>query len=181
MKNLLKYFTYFSLILFFLSSCVSKQSLSDLYESSSSDLKIEDLNGIYENDHKGINLLNRETIWYQFRALSTKDKLERWRKAEVKLEVLSPKKIRAIIYDNKVPIDSKILKGEFKNGCFIIRRKILPLGIPLTIFYYSEYITMLTIDDKKDLRIHTKRLKYKNFLFYFKGKRFVESNTYRRH
>jgi len=154
--------------------------MQGLYAETESSIKIEDLNGTYSNTSKGFSILKNETLWYQFKALGIREKFDHSKKADIRLEVISKNKIRATAIVDNIPIESKVLKGEFKNGCFLINRKVRPRGFPLIIFYYHESVTMLTIDDNDNLRVHNKRLKYGGVFLFLKGKKVINTYDYKR-
>lgn len=162
------------------SSCISKKEMIGMYESNSSSQNIQVLNGNYKNTNKGITLLRNESLWYHFQKIGVKEKFEDWKKAEIKLEAINDHSIQATVYIKDTPIDTKILKGKFENGCFIMKRRIKPKGIPLVLFHYNESVTMLTLDGEKELRVYRKHLKYGGMFVFWKGKKETEMFVYKR-
>lgn len=140
---------------------------------------MESLNGRYANKSKKGSLARENSLWAQFQKLGVKEKFDKWKRAEIELKGLSKTKLQATVYVDGKPIDSKILKGKFKNGCFILKRKMKHNGIPVVWFRYLESVVMLSIDSDGLLNAHTKNYKYKGFMLFMKGKQKVEINSYK--
>lgn len=162
-----------------MSSCISKRDMLQLYGKPEEKARVDTLNGMYSNNPKGMTMLKKESLWYQFQALGMKEKFDDWKRAEVKLDARNRRKIIATVYVKDVPIETKELKGKFKNDCFLVKRKIHVKGVPLIFFKYDEKFTMLTFDEKNRLMVHTKELQYGGFFVFLKGKKLYENYTYR--
>lgn len=166
-----------SIFLFLSSSCVSRKKMVNLYATEVTSEPVESMNGTYSNDAKGLNFGKNETFWYQLQRIDVKEKFEKAKRAEVKLEVVSKHKINATLYVKGTPFDSKILKGKYQNGCFVLKRKFKPHGIPLIKFHYKEAVSMLSLH-KGDMQVHTKTFKYGGWFVFFKGKTLTKVMNY---
>jgi len=180
MKNKLRLIVITSISILLGTSCISRKQMLDLYPDKTEAVSIDDFNGIYSNKCEGSNLTRGESLWFQFQTIGIKEKFDKWKRAEVELEVLNKRQIKATVSVKGVPIDTKILKGKFDNGSFVMKRRIKPKGIPLILFHYFESVTMLSFEDSNTLRVHTKHLKYGGFFLFLKGKKETETHSYKK-
>jgi len=141
---------------------------------------LEAFNGVYSNDAKGINWGKNETLWYQFKQIDVKEKYKQAKNAKVKFEVAGRRKINAILSVKDTPIEMKTLKGNFKNGVFVLKRRSTPHGIPLINFYHKEAVSMLSLEKGKVLQVHTTTYKYGGWFLFYKGKKTTKVMEYRK-
>lgn len=177
-KNIQITFILFAIILN--TNCISRKQMLALYPEKTEATSIEDFNGTYWNKCEGNNLTREESLWAQFQSIGIKEKFDKWKRAEVTLEIINNRQIKATVSVKGVPIETKILKGKFENGSFVLKRRIKPKGIPLILFHYNESVTMLSFEDSNTLRVHTKYLKYGGFFLFLKGKKEIETRSYKK-
>ena len=116
------------------------------------------MSGIYSNAPEGISNIDeaedlRKLLFKPFYVYAWEE--EKDFNGEIEIIQLSNKKIEISYFNDNKLIISKILKGKFKDGFFVVKRKIRPIGVPLIFYTYKERRIMIGLDEDDKLIIKT--------------------------
>ncbi len=156
---------YFSLIFF-----ISCRSYTEAYvDSPKSVLKnnMLELNGQFSN----VDTHSIKSLYNILFCSSWKNdpKCENFESSIITFEVLSKNRVQVQYIEKNKIIDSKILRGKYKNGYFSVRRKINSRGIPF-IYYKSEEVKIIAgITKANDLILKIRGSKGGGFLIFNNG------------
>jgi hypothetical protein len=149
---------FYFIVIIFLSSCVGSKlsKKGQLCEEclNLNEVGIEKINGFY---HKDLWLKFRPFKTYKVNNADVKDSF--YVSLNIKAKNKRKYELKAKLYRNDTIISEKKIKGKIKNGCFVSKSRIFPLGIPTILLFYYEYRMWLTITKDDNLFVHTKDYK----------------------
>lgn len=151
-------------------SCISLKDMNSLEPKIINSGDQKKLDGVYSNqptDSVNIDGYDLRTLLLRpFYNYSLEE--EKNYSGEIELKQISDKKLKVSYLKNGEVKESKNLKGKFKNGFFSVRRKLIPIGIPLIFYVYLERRIMIGLDDDK-LIIKTRKYAFAQILLLFAG------------
>lgn len=163
-------------------SCLSMKDMNTAKTNSIIRENQNNLNGIYSNSPNGI--LNNEAedlkklLLNPFYVYAWEE--EKDYKGEIKITQISDKKIKVTYFKDDKLVKTKTLKGKFKNGFFIVKRKLRPIGIPFVFYTYKERRIMIGSDKEDNLIVKTGRYDFGMILFFGGGGKEINKYTFKK-
>ncbi len=152
------------LFLSLLTSCVTtRPSKKECPIDSAS--KFEKIAGRYSNLDDSTEYYHENLIAVLEQKMKTKDSLIDWKNVEVELKT-TKRKLNVTGYKNDSIIYAKTFHGKRKQNYFSIRRRIVPVGLPLFYFFYLESKINVSVDSVGNLQINQGKSQY-GMLFLF--------------
>lgn len=166
------------LFLSLLTGCISTR-LSKKECPIDSRSKFENIAGRYSNLDDSTKYYHENLIAVLEQRMKTKDSLPNWKIVEVELKT-TKRKLIVTGYKSDSLIYTKTFHGKRKQNYFSIRRRIVPVGLPLFYFFYLESKINVSVDSLGNLQINQGKSQYGMIFFLSAGQQDFPNYHYKK-
>lgn len=130
--------------------------------------KFESISGRFSNMDDSAKYYHENLIAVLEQRMKIKDSLADWENIEVELKT-EKRKLVVNGYHNDSLVYTKTFHGKRKKNYFSIRRRIVPVGIPIFYFFYLESKIDVSVDSIGNLLINQGKSQFGMIFFFSAG------------